>query len=556
MIILLTSISYRNSLDVPFHFDDLPTIQDNPTIRRLWPITDALFPPPNSGLTTAGRPLVNLTLAMNYALGGFGVHGYHLFNLLAHIGAALTLLGVLRRTFLQPRLSSKYGDEALGLAAVVVILWAVHPLNTAAVTYIVQRAEVLMALFYLVALYGFIRGTSEQSRGPWLGISVVACLLSISCKEVGATIPLVIFLYDRTFVGGTFRNALNTRRAYYSALLFGWVLQVLLILSTGNRGGTAGLSGKMSLWDYVLTQAWAIGTYLKLSVWPSPLIFDYGAETVTSFGDIIAPGILVLLLLFLTGVALWKRPVIGFAAAAFFIILAPSSSVVPVLTQTVAEHRMYLPLAAFLSLAVTALYTRLGRISGVVFIMWITTNCVLTQLRNDVYATPLSLWRDTVEKRPENARAWKCLGVLVAQIGQYPLAIRMYDRSREIEPRDPSLYFNTANALGKMGRVTEAIFYYQGAIQMYPGYSEARNNLANILLQERRPAEAVAQLKVALELNPHSAEAHYNMGRSLQILGQAGEARVHLLESLRLRPAYSPTVEALNSLGDEPSAVD
>ncbi|MEO7932142.1 MAG: tetratricopeptide repeat protein [Chthoniobacterales bacterium] len=548
LIIIVGIVSYRESFRVPFIFDDIPTIQENPTILHIWPLKEALFPPPNSGLTTAGRPLVNLSLAVNYALDQYKVTGYHIFNLGAHLCAALALTGIARRTFLQPSLQDKFGQAALPLASVIALLWLVHPLNTAAVTYIVQRAEVMTCLFYLLALYSFIRGSAQENATRWLVFSVAACYFSVASKEVGATIPLTILLYDRTFCSGSFRKAWALRWKYYLSLVASWCFQILLILSTGNRGGTAGFGVKMPLLDYALTQTWAIANYLKLIFWPSPLIFDYGTDLITTPSEVILPCILIVLLLGLTLIALWKRPILGFLGAGFFVILAPSSSVVPVVTQTMAEHRMYLPSAVILALVVTGLYSKLGKSSGILFAGLIVMASMLTQFRIQDYKTHLSIWRDTVEKRPQNARAWKCLGVLVAQLGDYPVAIKMYDHAKQIEPRDPGLYFNTANALGKIGRIPDAIREYQIAIQMLPSFAEARNNLANIYLQAGQADEAVSQLQIALKIDPNSAQAHYNMGRGLQMLGKTREAEMHLLESLRIRPDFPPAMDALQSL--------
>ncbi len=544
LIIFLALLSYGNTLRVPFIFDDIPTIQENPTILHLWPIGSALFPPVNSGLTTAGRPLVNLSLAFNYAVGGYDVLGYHIFNLSAHIVSALLLFGISRR------LLARFHPEAAAflLAVVIALLWVVHPLNTAAVTYIVQRAEVLMGLFYLLTIYAFLRSTDESSSRTWLAASCLGCYLSMGCKEVGATIPLVVLLVDRTFLAGTFAEAWKARWKFYLVLSSAWIFQALLVLSTGNRGGTAGLSTKFSTWNYLQTQAWAVANYLKLSLWPDPLIFDYGAESITGMARVAFPGTIILALLLLTAWALWKRPLAGFFGAVFFIVLAPTSSIIPVVTQTVAEHRMYLSLIPILSLLVVSVYRWMKKPAPLVYVGLTVALSITTHLRNKDYRTHLSIWRDTAEKRPENPRAWKCLGVLIAQMGNYPLAVKMYQRSKALEPRDPGLYFNTANALGRMGKVPEAIAEYETAIQMQPGFSSARNNLANILLQNGQPKRAVEEATRALKIDPLSVEAHYNLGRGFQLLGKFPEARSHLEESLRLRPGFAPSVEALAAL--------
>src|ERR1022692_1539631 len=201
MVVAAGLLAYHNSFTGPFIFDDFYSIEDNPTIHHLWPIWQTLSPPRIGAPTVEGRPLVNLSLAINYALGGYRLWGYHALNLTIHILAALTLFGIVRRTLLQPRLQERFGAAADGLALAVAVLWMVHPLQTESVTYIIQRAESLMGLFYLLTLYCFLRaaGAGGPGRFWWLAASVFACLLGMATKEVMVSAPLVVLLYDRTF---------------------------------------------------------------------------------------------------------------------------------------------------------------------------------------------------------------------------------------------------------------------------------------------------------------------------------------------------------------------
>ncbi len=157
LIVLATAAAFSSSFAGSFVFDDPAAIVENPTIRHLWPIWPTLCPP-RHGETVTGRPLLNLSLAINFAISGDKVWSYHAANLAIHILAALLLFGVLRQTFLLPVMRDRWGAAALPLASVIALLWAVHPLQTESVTYTVQRAESLVALFYLLTLYCFIRG--------------------------------------------------------------------------------------------------------------------------------------------------------------------------------------------------------------------------------------------------------------------------------------------------------------------------------------------------------------------------------------------------------------
>ena len=174
------------------------------------------------------------------------------------------------------------------------------------------------------------------------------------------TAPVLALLYDRTFVAGSFAGAWRERRGLYLALAGTWVLLLALVLATSGRGETAGFGTAITPFAYGLTQLKAIAHYLRLAVWPHPLVLDYGTAVVTSVDDVWLEGIAVLALLGATAWALVRRPVAGFCGAWFFVILAPSSSFIPLVSQTMAEHRMYLPLAAITVPAVALAWRYLG----------------------------------------------------------------------------------------------------------------------------------------------------------------------------------------------------
>ena len=183
----LAAAAWANSLSAPFIFDDRPAILANPHIRQLWPLSRALTAPPRSIL--AGRPVASLTLAINYALGELDVRGYHAFNLALHVLSALILLGIVRRTLAR---SARLVSAARPLALVTAAIWLVHPLQTDAVTYVTQRTELLMGLFYLLTLYAAIR--AGEGSWPWQTASVVSCALGMASKEVVITAPLMVML--------------------------------------------------------------------------------------------------------------------------------------------------------------------------------------------------------------------------------------------------------------------------------------------------------------------------------------------------------------------------
>ena len=249
LLVAAVVLCYWNSLGAPFLFDDAGAIAKNPTIRHL--ASFAVLHPPANGSTTTNRPVLNLSFAVNYALSGEGVWSYHALNVAIHAWAALVLLGIVRRTLSGAALRERFGAAAPSLAFLIALLWALHPLQTETVVCIAQRTESLWSLFFLLTLYGFIRGVEADRSfcrsllagdGPhvpsgvacqqaptsadresthacrWLSLSFLSCLLGMGTKEVMVTAPLLVLLYDRTFVAGRFSAAWRQRRTYYVAL--------------------------------------------------------------------------------------------------------------------------------------------------------------------------------------------------------------------------------------------------------------------------------------------------------------------------------------------------
>jgi len=555
-IVLAGCIAYAHSFSGPFVFDDGASIKENPTIQHLWPLGPVLSPPAN-GSPVTGRPAVNLSLAINYGLGGTRVWGYHAFNLLVHLLAGLTLFGIVRRTLAalpKPRLAPTVGPKQMSPNAVALaaaMIWTVHPLQTESVTYVSGRTESLMGLFYLLTLYCFIRATEAQeppagvaglAKSPavparlWLGLAIAACLAGMAAKEVMVTAPFIVLLYDRTFVSGSLRAAWRRRRNFYLLLGSTWLLLFWLVAGAGTRGGTAGFNTRVPWWRYAEIQGQAIAHYLRLSFWPHPLVIDYGTDFVGPPGELLACGLVVVALLAATLVALWRRPVLGFLGAWFFAILAPSSSVIAVATELVAEHRMYLSLAAVCVLAVVALQDLLGGKSFVVWIGLAAGLILLTIQRNEDYRSAVALWRATVQAAPGNAAAHNDLGGALLAGGSPEAAIPEFNEALRLNPLQTGTYNNLGLAYGKENRVEEAVAQYEAALRLAPAYEDARRNLAAALLKLGRLPEAIAQFAEVLRREPGNADAHKDLALALDKAGQLPEAIAEYKEALRINP--------------------
>jgi len=532
VLVLAAVVVYANSLGAPFVFDDLPAIVRNLTIRQLnW---EALRPPVD-GAGVAGRPLVNLSLALNYAMGGLDVRGYHAVNLALHILTTLALWGVLRRTLAGlPAWSDRAGGAAFGAA----LLWTVHPLLTESVICVVQRNEVMGALFCLLTLHGFIRGTTGSSR--WLAVSVLACLAGVASKETVATAPLLVLLYDRTFVAGTFRAAWERRRGYYLALAATWLPLAWLVWSAQQRGGAAGFGLGVSPWAYLLTQCRALGLYLQLSFWPHPLVTDYGWPVAKGLREVWWQGLAILVLLAATIVALRRRPAAGFLGAGFFLLLAPSSSVVPLTTQTIAEHRMYLPLAFVVTAVVLGLTALGGRRALAVVAVVAAILGALTIRRGRDYRSAVVLWTDTIAHASANPRAHGNLGVAYLTLGRWEDALAPCREQMRLDPeQDVDGHVGVGCALMGLGRPAEALPYFVEALRRQPDDFAAHNNHGAALAALNRWPEAVREFESARRVRAEDATLRRNLAEALMKTGQLSAALEHFAAAVRLEPDFA-----------------
>ena len=472
-VVTLTMLAYADSFPALYLFDDAGAITENPTIRHF---RSALEPIPN-GTPVSGRPLVNLLFAVNYAAGGLAVGGYHVVNLVIHLLAALTLFGLIRRTLLLPVIPARLREAATAIAGTAALLWAVHPLETESVTYLSQRAESLMGLFYLLTFYAFVRSLQGDSI-PWRIASVVACLAGMASKEVMVSAPLLVLLFDRTFAAGTFRAALRDRAGYYVALAATWLLLALEMIHVGSRGGAVGAGLKIDSWHYALTQFHAIALYLGLALWPHPLTFDYGTTTAASFAAVAPEAALVVALLGVTLYCIGRRSPLGFLGAWFFVILAPSSSVVPLAKQTIAEHRMYLPLAAVLLLLVLAaeMVTRRAWIAAVLAVPFIA----LTFLRNAEYVNGATIWEQSVARYPDNPRAHINLGNAYVEAGQPRRGAEQFEQALRLDPNLPEAHNNLGIVEAGLGETEQAAAEFRDATRLSPSWDKPRENLERL----------------------------------------------------------------------------
>jgi hypothetical protein len=505
LIVAAGVAAYHNSLEGPFIFDDTAHVVNNPRLQRLWPFWESM--------TGSTRPLVMYSFALNYAWGGWEVKGYHLFNLVLHLASALVLWGVVGRTLALPALAER-GERGEAVALGTAVVWVVHPLNTQGVTYVVQRAEGMMSFFCLLTLYALARGARAEAGRFWAWGAVVFCAMGMGCKPVMVAAPLLALGYDRVFLSGGWREVWRRRRWIHGGMIAAWGILGFLLSGPHESTGSAGLSYEgITAGGYARSQPEIVLHYLKLAAWPFPLCLDYGWPDVRG-GEGGWPGLLLGVLL-VGGVTYgaWWWPRGAFPLGAFLLLLAPSSSLVPVKDLAV-EHRMYLPLAALVVCGVGGLFRLAGRHGWKIVVgMGIGVSALAsgTVSRNGRYASEAEIWSDAVLHRPRNPRAHGNLGFSFARRGVTHQAIAALQRAVRLDADYP----NAHNSLGAMlyveGRLAESIVHLKKAVEGMPEAAEVRYNLANALLRQGLRQEAAGHYAEVLRLKPDFTEARLGL---------------------------------------------
>jgi Flp pilus assembly protein TadD len=532
---------YSNTLNGPFQYDDAFDIKNNLTIRRLWPLWDLIYVPGKGFMT---RPMVNLTFALNYALGGFRPFPYHLTNLLIHLGASLALLGVVRRSLALSSLRGQFLEARATLPLLTAALWALHPLLTESVSYITQRYESLMGMFVLLTFYALLRAAAAKAAWPWELAGAMACLMALGSKEVAVSLPVLVLLFDRTFLAGSFRGALTARRTLYLGFLGAWGC-FLVVQGFAIKREFAGFGLDMPWWRYALNQPNVILHYLRLTVWPHPLNFDYFWPAARSWAQL-APGLVVVGgLLGLTAWAWVRKPGAAFLATCFFLILAPTSSLMPILDLAV-EHRMYLPLAPLVVLLVLVpaavlqdrgpLGPKLRAVLAAGLAGVIAVFATLTYLRNEDYQSTIDLWRDASIKSPRNPRAHHNLAFALQEAGSTDESLREYARCIELAPDTPIFRTNFGVLLGRLGRYEEALVHLRRAVELEPTNYKNVYNLGVVLWQKGSLDNAVVCFAEAIKVSPRTGTPYSGLASALLAKREVPRALELVRTAISLEP--------------------
>lgn len=541
LLAVIVCFAYSNSLDGQFVFDD-SRIYNNPDIRiSSLDLTSLKQAAIHSKPVT--RPLANLSFALNYFFHGNDVRGYHLVNILIHLITGLFLyllvIATLRAPAFYQRNTSAEGLSHEWLAFFIALLWMVHPVQTQAVTYIVQRMTSLAAMFYLSSLYFYVKGRLSQERlrgGIFFGASLLSGILALASKEVSVTLPFFVFIYEWYFLQDMDCGWLRRRSFLAATVLVFFIGSCLYFLGVHPVETILASyqSRDFTLQQRLLTELRVLFFYLSLLVFPLPSRLNLDHDFLVSTSLLQPPTTIVAAVGLLALVALAiltarRQRLLSFAIIWFLGNLVIESSFIAL--ELVFEHRLYLPSMMLVALAViwgdrlmrshlwkTALLVGLV----LVFSFW-------TFERNKVWSDRISLWSECVAKSPDKARPRNNLGVALKNIGRFEQAADQYKAVIKIDPYFVEAYNNLANVLMEMGQLDEALDYYYKALEIKPNHYVIHNNIGKLLMGKQQYDRAMMHFAEALRLKPDFAEARKNlryvqlMWRNTSRTGRKGE---------------------------------
>ncbi len=553
LFLVVVIVTHGGSFHGEFVFDDTGSIVENTSIRSLTSLSKVLTD--GEYTTVAGRPLLNLSLALNYALGGVRVEGYHAINYLIHAANVFLLFSLLRRGFAQ---FPKTRAAAFPLALVTSLLWSVHPLTINAISYVSQRAESITSGFYLIVLWGFLKGVQTTQR-RWFVISVLAAWLGGLTKEIIATVPLTTIALDVLLISQDWRTAVRKHWRVYLLLMTSWLPLGVCMWASKGREGTVGFGMGVTLQEHVQTQVWALARYLRLAIWPQPLVFDFGDRfVVTDSSQVIAAVVVVAAFAALVLWLLVRRSPLAILGVVPTFLLAPTL-VIPIATQTVAEHRMYLASASLTAAVVVGIYLlllRMPRFSavstarqsatlGAVLLPAGVMLFLATALHTQNFASNESLWGDTVEKQPANQRAVFSLAAAKFNAkNDDEGAERLCDRAIGLPGRYvANAYHLRGRIYERRGETQQALDNFTQAITLHPNGKyvvvAAYEHRAQVYAQQREFQKALDDFSQAIALRPKAVKYYLQRAITLRDAERYDEALRDLDKATEIEPDNS-----------------
>jgi tetratricopeptide (TPR) repeat protein len=544
-LILLAAMSvlaYANALNNSFHFDDIPGIVRNPTLRD-WKNIPAYFTNPSTfglGRTREWRPVLQITYALNYSIAGLNPSVFRIFNFLFHLGTAFLIFLIVKALGEQPQEPKSERRASANLPALFAAgLFAVHTANTEAVDYIWARSLVLATCFYVGAFYFLLRGPfsgRKETSLPWHLVGLASFALGMGTKATAVTLPGVLFFYEFLFLNPASKNPLTLfleeprRLKKYiplSTLLAAYIAARFLLLPRLFTRVAAG-GGNVSSLSYLLTQFRAWVYYLKLFLWPHPLVVDFaGFGWSHSLGDLrvlLSLG-LVIMILFGAWFARKTQPLISFFAFWYFITLLPEASFIP-LADAVVGYRAYLAYVGLAAIGALLIFNAPTWIQRILRkpaetgdsrrAVWLAAVVLIaltaaTIARNRDWRDETTLWSDVVKKDPANHRAYMMLGAQFLYQENYETARQMFDKAIQLDRRSSHGYVLRGYLNSHLNRNEEALSDFETAMKLDPRDPYGRFYRGELHRKLGEGDKALDDYKTALKFQPFYTDAYLEM---------------------------------------------
>lgn len=572
VIVLLAVLIFANTLSVPFQWDGIEFIADNPIIHDLGNFTD---PAAAEDFRWYGafksRYVGYLSFAVNYAMHGVKPLGYHLFNIAVHAINSLLIYFMVVFLFASPALrDTRLAERAGSVALWAALIFAAHPVQSEAVTYIFQRHASLVGLFYLGSLVAWLiwrtgvgkEGGTGARAWWWYALALVSAILAMKTKENAFTLPVMIVIVEALF----FNSPGKIPKGKSALLLLPFIATMAIVPLTligadrpvgeilsglGQRAGQyASLEGGGR--EYMLTQVRVVATYLRLFIFPVNQNLDYDYPSPEQAGLLpIASALILHLVLWATAALMivkgrrdrliWHARgefiLIGFAIIWFYLALIVESSVIYI-PMAIAEYRMYVPLAGLAVGASVGLHMALeGRTKQVALALLVGMLAVLAVERNALWKDSVALWADAAQKSPLKARPWYNLGVFTEAGGDASdreLAVAHYQRAISLDPGYLDAHYNMGVALERLERYDESVLAYKRVLALDPARADAVNNLGVVYERTGRRDKAAEAYQESIRMHPEGIEPRLNLGGVLLRDGKYKRARAVIEEAIAL----------------------
>ena len=562
-LLLLILITYSNTFDASWHFDDENNILNNEPLHltelNLQNIKKTFFADWN-GSGKLYRPVACLTFALNYYFGGTGVYGYHLVNLIIHLLSSIFLFLFVYHTLNLPILKARYGPCSYFIALISAVLWAINPVQTQAVTYVVQRMTSMAGLFCIMAMYFYLKGrtsTPKLLRSTHYLLSMGCGILALGSKENAVMLPVVILIYDLFLLQGVTKKNLKRYSFFLLIAVLACLALALFIAGPSIFNPKSLISGYQNrgftLPERLLTEPRVILFYVSLLLYPMPdrLCLEHGITLSTSLTTPISTVMsiaAILLILCMAAAGARKWPFISFCIIFFFLNHLIEASAFPL--ELIFEHRNYLPSMLFfvpLSILLSngiRFFSKKRVLRGflimfaiLVLIGWGHS----TYARNGIWKNDGLLSFDCIEKYPDLARPHHNLARFYAQNKQYQDAINEYLISLSKQNINNLVgknwtYYNLGSIFQQLGKDEKAMHYYEQAQKYQPSFAPTHIRKGQLFVKKGLYDKAEAEFEKALQAQKQSPAVLTNLGHLYLRTNQNEKAMAYLQQALGSSP--------------------